>query len=380
MRTRIALSILSVLNLPLTSHSQNGYEITGKINGIPDKTKFFLVRNRAEGADTVETTISNLEEFKFQGWLKEEGELFFIKMDTTNLFSLRGKTSYVRLILDNTSIKISGDIKEWPEAKIEGSTSTDLIELMNKRAELFDTKISQLDPIRDSVARNIEGNSYRMFIDSISNVNRNSTASAAIFNFFRRNQLSESDQKRIFERLSDRVKNSFYGMRWKEEQELLKTRSSIKADGYLPDFSFKKPNGVALNITQAIKEAKYTLIDFWASWCIPCRNEIPIMNKIYNEFKEDGFNIIGISVLDKEVNWKKALEQDKAPWLQGIDDGNKIGTLFGFNSLPAYILVDSTGRLLAYECTFSGVKAFGDSLRGDNLSRKLSELLRPKLP
>ncbi len=110
-----------------------------------------------------------------------------------------------------------------------------------------------------------------------------------------------------------------------------------------------------------------TIIDFWASWCGPCRQENPNVVKIYNELHSKGLNIIGVSLDDNVIKWKHAIEKDKITWnqvsnLKGWQD--PIAKLYQVEEIPSTFILDSSGKIVA------------KNLRGDNLKLKILELLK----
>lgn len=113
-------------------------------------------------------------------------------------------------------------------------------------------------------------------------------------------------------------------------------------------------------------KGKYVLVDFWASWCGPCRAENPNVLNVYNQYKDKGFTVVGVSLDDKEKNWKKAIEDDKMPWTQVSDlKGwkNEVSVYYGILGIPTTFLVDPQGKIIA------------KNLRGEMLRKKLAELL-----
>lgn len=112
-------------------------------------------------------------------------------------------------------------------------------------------------------------------------------------------------------------------------------------------------------------KGKYVLVDFWASWCGPCRAENPNVLKEYQKYKEKGFTVIGVSLDDKADRWKKAIEEDGMPWTQVSDlKGweNEVSTYYGIRGIPSTLLVDPEGKIIAKD------------LRGELLAKKLEEL------
>lgn len=132
----------------------------------------------------------------------------------------------------------------------------------------------------------------------------------------------------------------------------------------VPDLTMPDVNGKDISISSF--RGKYVLVDFWASWCGPCRMENPNVVKAYNEFKGKNFTVLGVS-LDKEKEpWKKAIAQDHLNWTQMSDlkywNSQAVET-FGFQGIPFNVLVDPTGKVI------------GESLRGDELDAKLKQIL-----
>jgi thiol-disulfide isomerase/thioredoxin len=121
----------------------------------------------------------------------------------------------------------------------------------------------------------------------------------------------------------------------------------------------------------SLKESlgKATLIDFWASWCPPCREENPNVVAIYNEFHSKGLNIISVSLDEYADKWKQAIEKDKLTWTQVSnlkEMKDPIALQYGVTQIPTTYLLDASGKVVAVD------------LRGDDLKVKLKELLNLK--
>jgi len=146
------------------------------------------------------------------------------------------------------------------------------------------------------------------------------------------------------------------------QQQLAGMRSFI-IGGDAPDFGQATPDGKLLKLSDL--RGKVVLIDFWASWCGPCRRENPNVVKLYNAYKDKGFEILGVSLDRDRQRWLEAIAQDELTWPHVSDLqqwSNSAAQLYGVNSIPHTVLVDRQGKIIAR------------NLRGDALAQKLAEI------
>jgi thiol-disulfide isomerase/thioredoxin len=125
-------------------------------------------------------------------------------------------------------------------------------------------------------------------------------------------------------------------------------------------------DGKSHQLKSVIGEGKYVLLEFWASWCAPCRKEFPIMKKAYAKFHAKGFEIYGISIDKKADDWKKASGEEKLPWINThfISETDKNAQVkYNVSSIPANFLIGPDGKIIAR------------NLRGEALAKKLDELI-----
>ncbi|KRT17815.1 hypothetical protein ASU31_00515 [Pedobacter ginsenosidimutans] len=163
-----------------------------------------------------------------------------------------------------------------------------------------------------------------------------------------------------YSRLSDNVMQSFYGRKIKE---FIDAADQTGIGKTAPQFSMKDEKGVLVSITDF--RGQYVLIDFWASWCGPCRLENPNLIKAHEKFSSKGFTILGLSMDSSKENWLMAIKKDNLVWKQLNDPkstSGKTAGIYGVKSLPANFLIDPFGKIIAR------------NLRGIELEQKLSSI------
>ncbi|MCF2490454.1 TlpA disulfide reductase family protein [Dyadobacter sp. CY347] len=144
----------------------------------------------------------------------------------------------------------------------------------------------------------------------------------------------------------------------------IKRIAGVSVGQQAPDFTLNSPDGKPVALSSL--RGKFVLIDFWASWCGPCRMENPNVVRMYDKFKDKGFDIYGVSLDDNEKAWKTAIERDKLKWLHGSELkkwNSGVAQTYGVNAIPATFLIDKDGKIIA------------KNLRGPALESKLTELL-----
>ena len=133
-----------------------------------------------------------------------------------------------------------------------------------------------------------------------------------------------------------------------------------------PDLEYNNPKGEKIKLS-TINDKRVILLDFWASWCSPCRAENPNVVKAYKKYHPKGLEILGVSLDSKKENWLQAIAQDQLTWTQVSElsgwDG-KVAAQFGIQSIPSNFLLDKEGRII------------GKDLREAELMNKLDELFK----
>lgn len=140
-------------------------------------------------------------------------------------------------------------------------------------------------------------------------------------------------------------------------EDLARTEEGATA----PDFTITAEDGTPFTLSE--EKGKYVLLDFWASWCVPCRNEFPNIKRLEKKYGGENFKVVGISLDKDTAKWKKALEEENCSWLQLCDNEGKIAKIYAVSTIPHTVLISPEGKIIS------------KGLRKEALADKLSEVL-----
>ena len=150
----------------------------------------------------------------------------------------------------------------------------------------------------------------------------------------------------------------------KEEQNTRK-ELGINIGAIAPEINLKGPNGDLISLSSL--KGKVVLLDFWASWCRPCRAENPNVVRLYNKYKDKGFTVYSVSLDQNKDKWLAAINQDQLTWSNHVSEltgwKSSAGAKYGISSIPKTFLINKKGEIIGYD------------LRGNELEQKLSEIL-----
>lgn len=167
----------------------------------------------------------------------------------------------------------------------------------------------------------------------------------------------------MYNTLSKRMQNSEKVLGWKPRLD--RAKEAMSGTITAPVFTINDVEGKPVSL--ASYKGSYVLVDFWASWCVPCRAENPNVLAAYEKFKGKGFKVLGVSLDDNKDRWLKAIAEDKLPWKQVCDFKafkSEVKELYDITSIPANVLVDPNGKIV------------GKDLRGGHLHQRLAEMIK----
>ena len=357
----------------------DGYLITGDAPGMYNGIRVFLQstdqRNRKINRDTA---IVMNEKFVFEGKVAVP-EIFYLSANSvkgSSLFLIENDRFHITLDktnIDNTSI-------EGPKANSAlKAYFTDVRELANKRTKMM----GQLRTTKDkAVIDKVKADVINLTIEDSKiayyYIDKNKDNSAALI--FINNELNSksADVEKLADALNgldNNIKNSTLGNQTKFRiQQALKAKAQKGATdvgSIAPQFSGPTPEGKPLDLKSVM--GKVTIIDFWASWCGPCRRENPNVVKVYEKYHNKGLEIIGVSLdgNSRQQNpkdaWIKAIDQDKLTWhhVSNLNYFNDpIAKAYNITAIPATFILDENGKIIA------------KNLRGPALEAKIKEILQ----
>ena len=359
---RLLLVLLLSPILVIAQTSTKGFTIEGKLDGYPDGTEIKLYKN----GENVESSKTKLLKTKFT--LK--GRV----VEPILCFLIIGDAKPVEIYVENAVISIKGKKVEPPVFEISGSAShKDFAEFLKgfmplaQQSSTLAATVNKTVPgaERDAllVTYNKQQESIQTEIDKFIKSKPRSLVSAFVLRATYQFNEDIIKLENRYKLLDATVKNSVAG----KELNAFINESKIGAIG-TQALDFTQPDTTGTPISLSSFRGKYVLVDFWASWCGPCRNENPNVVENFKKFSNKNFTVLGVS-LDRpgqKDKWINAIKEDGLTWTH-ISDlqfwNNSAAVLYNIKGIPQNILVDPQGKIVA------------KNLRGPALEEKLCELL-----
>jgi peroxiredoxin len=339
------------------------FTISGNIKGLPDSTMVFLA-HPGQTADVLATGYSQKGKFTLFGKISD-GDIYQL--------SFTGFPEAAEVFLTPANLTVSGDVKTIKKATITGSSATADYQYYKSKFDPLKEKLDQVvaaanktseGPKRDSLVKVFERTKQKVLDEVDVFIKSKPASSVASFIVYVTSPITNDMTvlEKRYNALKPAAKETFYG------REIAKYIASgrVGAEG-TQAIEFTQNDTANKPVSLSSFKGKYVLVDFWASWCGPCRNENPAVVSAYNAFKDKNFTILSVSLDQNKDRWKQAIQADNLTWTHVSDLKywqNEVAQLYHIQSIPANMLLDPKGKIIAR------------NLRGEALYEMLGKLLK----
>jgi peroxiredoxin len=361
---RFTIVVCSVLFLYACGNKRMANSIFGRLDNAANSW-IYLQQISEKGdvtIDSVQTTGKGDFEMKNPA---TSPEFYLLRTNPTNLIFL--------VLRENESVEIHGDAKNFENTyQVKGSRDSELIKALRKQDRTLSDSLNgvfekhnQDDPrTRDSVGAILQEfyiKQMEAFSKNFIKDNLRSLVSLSATKY-----IDQNKDAALLTELRDTLINELPGNKYVAEYDrLVKQLSFLPPGSPAPDIALENPEGKKISLSSY--RGKVVLIDFWASWCAPCRKENPNLVKLYERFKGNDFEIFGVSLDENVASWKNAIAKDGIRWPQVSDlkrwDSRVIND-YQFSAIPYNVLIDRDGKVIS-----KGISA-------EELEMKVAEALR----
>jgi peroxiredoxin len=346
-----------------------GYIIRGKLSDANGMT-ITLMKVTADSVFRIDSCVIKKGKFEMKGIVEYP--------EYCGLYA--GDYGPLLMFVENAEINIELDLDDMQYSKVTGSKENDLFVQFNSNLAEFEERYIKV--IDEYMAMSASGETddakvegyvaqtdtiklqYMEFIKQFADENKNSIVTAIIVN----NYMSDSLTPEELEQYANGFDELNSQSSWVQTIfEKIGIARRIETGQPFVDFTMLSPEGKVISLSDYAGKGKYVMIDFWASWCQPCRNANPDIVKLYKKYKDKGFEIVGVSLDKEKSEWTKAIRADSLKWPQMSDLKyweSEAARLYAVYSIPHAVLLDNDGTILARELTL------------DELKKKLEELFK----
>ncbi|PQJ80962.1 hypothetical protein BTO18_08815 [Polaribacter porphyrae] len=325
------LLLLFLLISSCNETSVTKFSLKGKTNKFKDGTTLYLSNNNT----LIDSTKVKNNSFEFHTVLPTSPLDVFLRT--------KNYSHYRYLWLENKAMTFDARKTNFKNAIVTGSKSEELNFNLYKNT----------DSLTDNEILNLEIEFIKEHPSSIISASILSSNSST---------LGRNKVQNLYELLSEENKNSKYG---KQIAQFVSLNKELKIGDHFIDFEMLDNTGIPKKLSDT--KAKAILLEFWASWCSPCRKENPNLVNTYKKYKPKGFEIFAVSLDGNKNNWLKAIKQDHLNWIHVSDlkgSNNRACLIYGIDEIPKNFLIDKNGIII------------GKNLKGLTLKNKLKETLK----
>ena len=358
-------------NQSTSTNTAGAYTINGKITGIA-KGEMIICRKMMADDAVADTAFAAADgSFSFKGEVAEPMITSIYLPKTVEETQMA-----ISFFTEVGTTNIEADVLALNKAKVNGGNSNKDLQAITAITEKYYVQMKVLgDSLRklydagkmEAVMKleqqylQLEQKQKEDIADFIKN-NPKSYASAYYAYQLNTDATDPSKALKAFESLDKSIQSSFYAQKLKKIADALQATA---IGSIAPDFTLQSIDDKPVALSSLM--GKYVLLDFWASWCGPCRKENPNVVKAYNQFKNKNFTVFGVSLDEDKIAWQNAVLKDQLAW-QHVSDlkgwRSSAAALYGVQSIPANFLLDPSGKIIAKD------------LRGEDLEKMLASILK----
>jgi peroxiredoxin len=344
--------------------AKDEYSIKGSIEGVETGNVFLqkLVDGQPQTVDTASIVDGK---FSFKGKMP---------IPDIRILRLNERDYFAQFFLENADISVSAKKDSLKNTKIKGSSSQDIFQIYLDEMKKLKKEINALhEKYTAAMKVNNIGEADKakidyqalldnslVFVKNFVKEHPKSNVSAYVTVQQLAPQVDEFELESIVNNFPPEISTSDYVIELKKE---LADKKKTSVGNMAPDFTMNDPDGKPIQLSSY--KGQVVLLDFWASWCMPCRQENPNIVQLYQKYHSKGFEILGVSLDRAKDRWVKAIEEDKLTWPQVSDLKfwqNAAARMYAVTLIPQSFLIDKDGKIIA------------KGLKVDELSKKLAEI------